>query len=393
MMVINLRKEQKMKNRYFILVFLLALIVNACKDDKEMVQYSPQIAKASSLLTPQNGGTYELLSTQDTSSFETFSWTASDYGIDLAREYALQLGLEGTNFVAPVVMTTTPLLNYKIKVGELNLLLTDLGLTAGNASNIELRVRTTVANPAVDTLYSDVISFAITPYNYTKPNLTSPVAGNYELELDTLHVIPFEKFEWDVVNYGAAFIASYVLEFDSIGNGFANAVELYSGTDNSYTPTNFELNNLMIGRGFEAGTALDVEFRVRANTDGRGKITSDIQAYNIKTYTAELQVAPLYLVGDATLAGWVNTNGLEIIWDKDNSVYSIITDFKAGGMKILEVSGQWAPQWGDDGTNTGKLSYRPTESVPDPAQIPSPGTGSFKLTVDIVNLTYSFTAQ
>ena len=122
-------------------------------------------------------------------------------------------------------------------------------------------------------------------------------------------------------------------------------------------------------------------------------MVSDVIAYNIKTYTAELQIPPLYLVGDATSAGWDNANGLPIEWDKDNSVYSVITDFGDGIMKVLEVSGQWAPQWGDDGTTSGILLYRPDEDTTDPDGIPSPGTGSYKWTVDIVNLTYTFVAQ
>jgi hypothetical protein len=80
------------------------------------------------------------------------------------------------------------------------------------------------------------------------------------------------------------------------------------------------------------------------------------------------------------------------LWDEERSVYTITTTLTAGGgMKILEVSGQWAPQWGDDGTNTGVLSYRPDEATTDPPNIPSPGDVTYRIDIDIDGLTYSIT--
>jgi starch-binding outer membrane protein SusE/F len=65
-------------------------------------------------------------------------------------------------------------------------------------------------------------------------------------------------------------------------------------------------------------------------------------------------------------------------------------------MKFLEVSGQWAPQWGTDAEGTsssGNLSYRPTESVPDPPNIPTPGAGTFTIRLDLVKLKYTITSK
>lgn len=383
-----------MKNfKIFLIIAIATFVLSSCEDDRDLATYTPENAKASSIITPEDGGSYVLLPEDIANDFETITWTASEYGVDIARVYTLELALQGTDFEPPVVMTTTNLLSYSTSVGELNLLLTDLGLVPDVASNIEMRVMTTVPESDVDTLLSDVTTFAITPYEYEKPNIITPTSGDYILEVDSLNEIPFEEFTWVAVNYGGTFVSSYLLEFDIAGNDFADAVEIYSGENISYTATMFELNNLMIGHGIEAGTAEDLEFRVVADTDGKGTIISEIEEYNIKSYTAELQVAPLYLVGDATSAGWDNANGIPIEWDKDNNVYSVITDFGDGIMKVLEVSGQWAPQWGDDGTTSGILLYRPDEDTTDPDGIPSPGTGSYKLIVDIVNLTYSFEAQ
>jgi len=60
------------------------------------------------------------------------------------------------------------------------------------------------------------------------------------------------------------------------------------------------------------------------------------------------------------------------------------------------VPGQWAPQWGTYAEGTGKedlLAFRPTESVQDPAEVPSPGSGTYKIRVELTTMHYTFEAQ
>ena len=107
----------------------------------------------------------------------------------------------------------------------------------------------------------------------------------------------------------------------------------------------------------------------------------------------------LYLVGDATPAGWDNAAGIPFEQDAEElTKFTLVTSLNAeGGMKFLEVSGEWAPQWGtnDEGTaQSGTLVYRPTENVEDPPNIPAPGTaGEYLIEVNLQTMSYTITAQ
>src|SRR5690606_32654795 len=98
----------------------------------------------------------------------------------------------------------------------------------------------------------------------------------------------------------------------------------------------------------------------------------------------------LYLVGDATAAGWSNdSNNYPMYRDPENEdLYHYVGYFNAGSVKMLEVKGQWAPQYGTDGTN---LVPRPTESEPDPTPISIPSAGYYTVTVNVADLSYSVT--
>jgi hypothetical protein len=127
------------------------------------------------------------------------------------------------------------------------------------------------------------------------------------------------------------------------------------------------------------------------NVEGDYRIVAD--TFNL-TYEVTPVTAVLYVLGDATTAGWTNTAPLEMT-KVAPGIFEITTTLTAGGMKFLEVPGQWAPQWGTDATGTnsrGILIYRPDETVPDPTNVPSPGAGTYKITVNLATQTYTITA-
>jgi len=100
-------------------------------------------------------------------------------------------------------------------------------------------------------------------------------------------------------------------------------------------------------------------------------------------------------VGDATTAGWTLANGIPFVKDS-LGYFTLTTTLTAGGMKFLETTAGWAPQWGTDAngtSNSGKLVYRPTESVTDPPNIPSPGAGTYTISINLATLEYQITAK
>jgi starch-binding outer membrane protein SusE/F len=112
-------------------------------------------------------------------------------------------------------------------------------------------------------------------------------------------------------------------------------------------------------------------------------------------YSTFLTSGELYLVGNATTVGWTAVDALPFT-EVEPHIFEITTDLIDGGMKFLEVVGAWAPQWGTNDTGTGEsgpLVYRPTEAVTDPAEVPSPGAGTFTIRVDLTTISYTITAK
>ena len=113
------------------------------------------------------------------------------------------------------------------------------------------------------------------------------------------------------------------------------------------------------------------------------------------TYKTFWSSGELFLVGSATLAGWDNTAALPFT-EVENHIFEITTTLAEGGMKFLEIVGEWAPQWGTDDNATedgGRLVFRPDEATTDPPEIPSPGAGTFKIRADMTKMTYTIEPQ
>lgn len=133
------------------------------------------------------------------------------------------------------------------------------------------------------------------------------------------------------------------------------------------------------------GAVYDMKFEINAVTE-------------VYTFTVNpAGAAPeMFMLGDGCAAGWDNSAALPMTGS--DGVYSITTTLYGGGkwIKFITTLGQWAPMYGTDaqGTSTsGNLVYRPTESDPDPASIPTPETeGVYTITINTNDLTYHISA-
>ncbi|HCC32268.1 MAG TPA: hypothetical protein DEQ03_19790 [Marinilabiliales bacterium] len=217
------------------------------------------------------------------------------------------------------------------------------------------------------------------------------------------------SFTWDSTIYPLANIESaiYSLQMDSIGNNFNDPIELANGDVFNYTITVAELNDLLLGKKYQSDTILPFEFRVYSYIveSVQDKVYSNVLSINITAYSKEVievPVEPIYLLGNASAAGWDNTAALPLTFRKDlaDSTFTIVTSLDGGTgeyLKFIRYLGAWAPQWGTDATGdsvSGNLVYRPTEAVPDPAAIPAPSVaGDYLITVNIAETvnTYEIT--
>ncbi|MBN1953170.1 MAG: SusE domain-containing protein [Bacteroidales bacterium] len=385
-----------MKKQQYILILAFVFALFACEDKEEKPTLDNANAVAPVLLTPADASSYTLTTADALNDFELFTWSSADYGVDIALTYTLQLELAGGQFASPRLLARTGDLSDTLTVGGLNLMLFNMGINTAQATDLNIRVMSTGANAAVDTLISGVNTITVTPFTYAVPNILGPTDGSsFVLARDTAGELDFEEFSWTQVDYYTGEATRYRLQFDIPANNFSDPVTLYDGSDLQFTPIVLDLNNALLDQGYEVGVAADVAFRVLSSLGESGVITSGTVEYTLTPYSSEAPPPdPLYLLGSATLAGWDNTAALTIEWDAARNVHSITTDLTAGGMKILKNLGAWAPQWGDDGNGDGTggvLIYRPDEATTDPAEIPSPGAGTYRIDIDIPNLTYTIT--
>ncbi len=103
---------------------------------------------------------------------------------------------------------------------------------------------------------------------------------------------------------------------------------------------------------------------------------------------------PIYLLGSGTEAGWNNNAALEMSYLGEGE-FGILAYLRENGdmIKFISQLGQWTPQWGYGGSGdewSGTLSYRPTESVPDPppVMITNLTPGEYLIFADTANLFY-----
>jgi len=299
--------------------------------------------------------------------------------------YSLEMDTIGNNFAKAQVLVSDTSSSYSIKVGSMNtLLLIKMKDKPGIAGTYEFRVKSSLTSAtSSEDKYSPVISLTLTAFStevlvmpiYMLGDATSAAWDN-NAALKMTHIGSGGEFA--IVDH---LLASKQIKF--IGNlgqwtpmwGFA------SGTPE---------NGILLLRPL--GDPTDIASIPSPAVEGDYRIVADTA---LLTYTVTATSAQLYLVGDATTAGWVNTAGIPFVKDSPGK-FHLTTTLTAGGMKFLEVSGAWAPQWGTDATGTnsgGPLVYRPTESVPDPTNIPSPGAGTYTITINLATQTYTIAAK
>ncbi|MDO4224638.1 MAG: SusF/SusE family outer membrane protein [Bergeyella zoohelcum] len=224
----------------------------------------------------------------------------------------------------------------------------------------------------------DASSFSSSSYVVTESNLAS-----------TFETIMFKK---PVYTQNTAIESQ--IEIALAGTNFASPVNLGSTTENSYVRLLYrQLNEAVLALidkdTYTAGTPVEIEVRVKSSIKTRtGSLLNPVYSspvlIAVTPMSLEIQYTDLYLIGDATAAGWVNTatnaNMYPLLKDAtSNKAYTYTGYFAKGEFKMVETKGAWSPQYGFD--SDGKLS---TDG--GSGNIPVAEAGYYKLTVDTAKL-------
>lgn len=380
-----------MKNIFSILILVAGIVFLAgCAKEEFDPKLDMSNAIKPAFTDPLNSTGFVLLQSNADDTMTVFKWSPTTYSLTNleSTKYELQMGVTGFGFVNYKVLASSTGTELPITVAGMNQLLLSLELETGVAHDIDFRIKSYINDGSnYSTIYSDVLTLTITPYAdlvYIKPiyllGSGTTVGWNNGAALPMAHLGQgrFARVEHLVPG------TDQFIKFISVLTQWAPQW----GTDAAGTAE----SGILVYRPDE--TVTDPVAIPVGTVEGDYYIEAD--TFNL-TYKTFLTSGQLFLVGDATLAGWDNSAGLPFTAEAPH-VFTITTTLTAGGgMKFLEVTGQWAPQWGTDenGNNEeGKLVYRPTESVPDPVNIPGPATaGTYKITVDLTTMMYTLTPQ
>ncbi|QED36431.1 SusF/SusE family outer membrane protein [Antarcticibacterium arcticum] len=228
--------------------------------------------------------------------------------------------------------------------------------------------------------------------------------ANYVLTAATATNVA-ERFVWNTVDFDVPTNITYQLQGSTDAN-FGSFDVLGATGENNLAVTVRQLMTLAEDAGLDSDPNTDAPnsgmlyFRVRAfaGTDGGNGLseTSEVKSITVvlpETGEEEEVFKNLFLVGSATATGWDNSatsNNYPLFRDAaDPNIYHYTGKLTGGAdmfWKLVEVKGQWAPQYGGE---NGNLLYRATEGDTDPPAIAVSATGYYTITVNLDEMTYT----
>jgi hypothetical protein len=227
------------------------------------------------------------------------------------------------------------------------------------------------------------------------PEITAPATGqNYVLDVNKA-AEEVVKFTWSAAEYSSPVAPKYILLIDKKGGDFTAAKTLATTTNiKEASILARDLNQAAIDLGGKPEVAAMYDVKISSNVSGgftqvsKGLITITVTPYVGKVV---YDFADWYLVGDATVSGWDNNKGNQILFRSATNAneYKFTGFFKAGAFKAIKNLGSWAPMYGG---SAGALAYRGTESDPDPASFVIAADGYYTFKMDIQKLTYTLEA-
>jgi starch-binding outer membrane protein SusE/F len=382
----------KMKN---LIIIFLAIIgfsfLTSCEKELKDPKLDINQTVLPVMTVPADGAAFILVKAEADNIMTTFEWSPSQYNLtDLeVTKYTLQMDLSGNNFADPYNLSSTEGTSFSMTVGAMNTLLLNMKLNPDEVHGVDLRVRSFVNDISTySSVFSEVITINVTPYSdvvYIKPiyliGSATTIAWDNTLALPMEHIGDGKFARVETLTTGTA---QYIKFLSMLGAWAPQWGTDAAGTSESgvlvYRPD--EITPDPPGIPFLTGTSGD--YYIMADTLGL-------------KYETYLTSGELYLIGDATPAGW-DAGAAIALTQSSPHIFTITTTLNAtGGLKFLEVQGQWAPMYGtnDKGTSKqGLLVYRPTETVADPTSIPAPSTaGQYLITVDLTTMKYTVVAQ
>jgi starch-binding outer membrane protein SusE/F len=367
---------------YILLLTGVTVFLAAC----DKVDDLPYYGKGTAVSLTASTATVAPTPADSSRSVVDFTWSDPKYATDTNNyKFIVEIDSAGKNFSKPYIKELLGKRTFSLTGREINAILLSKGFELGKAHALDVRVTSSYANNN-ERYQSNTVKLMVTPFADPSKLTASTTTVTGTLNTAGEKAI---TFTWTPSFKGFADSITYQLQYDLNGSNFASPSQQLVGK-NTYTKdlTYGQVNDIAINEGIAGGTTGKIDFRVRATTPQGAVAFSDVVSITVNTYVPEAPYATLYMVGDATEGGWDNSKATPIFRDgTDPFGYNYTGYFNAGSFKFLGTLGQWAPMYGTN--SPGTLTFRATESDPDPGTINIATAGYYRLTLNLRTLTYT----
>jgi hypothetical protein len=376
-----------LRNKIFSVFAILSMMVMtwACTDPYEYEVVGEALSEARPV--SPSAGTQIQLNSGTPNQGISFSWQAATSGLGSSVTYRVVIDRVGGDFSNPILAVasnnggaaTTASITHK----QLNDALTAANITtflwAIESNNGTTKTITGVANQVSAQRFAE----GITSFNYTFPE------PNQRLDLDKIRKGNEQiVFRWTPAQSTSGAAVKYKWVADHRGGNFSNPLLSIDSDENGSQPrltvTHGQLVDLLKGINFDTG----LDWKVIASA---GSFTYS-PATQFVWFTV-FDVPNLYILGDATAAGWNNntTDPIELT-KQGEGIFSRMVFLEGGkDAKLVMVRGSWDVNWGIpdiggpfvEGQNYPLVSGGPNIKVPE--------TGNWIVTVNFITGTFSAT--
>ena len=361
--MVKTRKTSAMKKVTIIIMAILGIMYfQSCEKDKEgpFLSDSPDGPVLSSALA---GTSQVLLEDNEDDILGEFTWEPADYGFPAAATYFFQLDFAGNDFAGAMNLLNTNGLRASFTVGTINGTLMAMGATPEEPVDMEARIMA-VLHTDIDTLYSNVISFTVTPFEKViiYPRL----------------FVPGDHNGW---NAGDSSSVIWSANFNDRYEGYINTTGSPSGFKLLKVPAWEEDNT--IGDPDGSGTSGTLQIgswggnNIVINTAaGLHRIKADLTAATYSILRTEWGI----IGGAVPPYDW--SVDVDMTYNPTERVLEVTLDLQQGDFKFRANDG-WDLNFGDD---------EPDGIVnPGGSNIPIPEAGNYTITLDLSQAIYTYT--
>lgn len=314
------------------------------------------------ITSPDNTFSQVLSDTNPDAIALTVTWNDPEIGATSTANisYEIEMAAGGTSFATPTNIGTVDVTTFEISHDNLNDLVIANGGVADTASDFDFIIKAIAKSASGDlTRTSDAITVSLTAFKAAIP--------------DNLFMVGAHN-NWNN--------ADATQQFFNDGNGvFVKVQKFDAGYEFKMIPTSGSWDGDYGEDKNNAGKIVqDDENNIQIATAGTYVVIVDFNTLSFKVENIDT----LFMVGSHN--SWNNADATQQFNTSGNGVFTRVQAFTQGEeFKLLPTSGDWAGDWGENKTTSGRLEQD------DEQNIKIATTGTFMVTIDFNDLSFSLT--